>query len=657
MRVLISLILLTSITLAACQKKSGPTRSTLPGSTGFQDKNGNAYVSNGDTRVQEELQRLEKVHVLPGPEAEPAANGADAQVPVKVKTLLRDKLKEFEISRFNAGNKKPIRFGENSVALKVVFINKASVTFEGKIEGRKPNFAVNLKWKRYTLTGTLDDLEDETKGRFVMTDTKTKQEAVILYWAYKTEFKIRTDRSKKSTLVSKIREQLNSDNAFSWVNIWNVPAGHSFFLVDFLPKRGKTLPDERANFFSMSGESKESSEDDNFANTTAKNTKVQVMGIAEKKTGMMFQFNVKEKNQEEEFMLDILPRKTQTKPEETYQPEEPEAIVDEPVVQPAPSPTLPPQPAQPAPGQQTSAPPEAPPTTAPPKKPAFDPQEAIKIGKSYLRIDTSGKRTAKMVRDFNGNRNLDGVKKWILEYSGETGWRRDLQAFYDNAILFRRVLEAVGKAFDVSPAFAYLTVIESNYFKGGKWALEWGKGTTAFGPFQLTEAAATEGKMALSERRYVVPASCGAAKFFRNRVDQFEDSDTTMSILAYNQGGGGAAAAVYCSFAKGVGSRKACAKRINVDFSRADYGRFMKFAKNYDYTYAELAEVSAIPKPMQNYVNQKLAIYFISNDFAKFGFTLPSGKFKRPNNNTIVPDGRMRDAECERVTRTLADQI
>lgn len=640
MRALITLILLTSIALAGCRGRQGMSRKGMPpGSTGFQDRNGNAYVSNGDERVAEEVKLLEQAPPPAPPQSTPASKET-------IRALLREKLKEFEISRFNTGSKEPARFGENEIALKVVFINKGSVTFKGRLEGAKPNFTVNLKWQRYTLTGTLNDFSDESKGRFVLTDSKTKQTATILYWAYQTGYKVRADRSKKSATASKLREQLNADHTFAWVNIWNVPGGRSFFLVDLLrTQRGDTLPDQRSNFFSVSGESKEVAEDDVFADTSAKNTKVQVMGIAEEKTGMMFQVNVKDgKNQEEEFMIDILPRKSApAKPEETYQPEEPDAIVDEPAPEPAVPPQVPATPAEPA---------------APAKpKAEFDPQDAIKAGKSYLRIDTNGRRTAKMVRDFNGNRNLDGVKKWINEYGGRTGWRKDLQAFYNNAMLFRLVIEAAGKAFDISPAFAYVTVIESNYFKGGKWALEWGKGTSAFGPFQLTEAAAKEGKMALSERRYVVPSACGAAKFFRNRVDDFEDSDTTMSILAYNQGGGGAAAAVYCSFAKSVGNRKACAERINKNFSRSDYGRFLKFAKNYNYTYAELAEVSAVPKPMRNYVDQKLAIYFISNDYAKYGFTLPSGNFKRPNNNTIVPGNRMHDPDCERVTRSLADRI
>lgn len=653
MRVLIPLILLTSITLAGCRGERNISKAGMPaGSTGFQDKNGNAYVSNGDTRVEEELKRPEFIT----PVAAPAAPAKET-----VKAVLREKLKEFEISRFDKGTKEPTRFGESEIALKVVFVNKGSVTFKGKLDGAKPHFTINSKWRRYTLTGTLDDLEEESKGRFILTDTKTKQTATILYWAYKTGFKVRTDRTKKTSNTSKLREQLEAQHAYAWVNTWNVPGGHSFFLVDMVrSQRGETLPDQRSNFFSMSGEQKEVAEDDVFADTNAKNTKVQVMGMGENKPGMMFQVNVDDgKNQKEEFMLDILPvKKKDAKPEETYQPEEPDAIVDEPA--PAPQPPSPAPPAaQPAPGQQATAPSEpATPPAAPAKpKSEFNPQEAIKIGKSYLRIDTSGRRTAKMVRDFGGNRNLDGVKSWIRKYSEKSGWRTDLQAFYNNAMFVRRIIEAVGRSFDISPAFAYVTVIESNYFKGGKWALEWGEGTSAFGPFQLTEAAATEGKMALSERRYVVPSSCGAAKFFRNRVDQFDDSDTTMSILAYNQGGGGAAAAVYCSFAKGVGNRKACAERINKDFSRSDYGRFMKFAKNYNYTYAELADVGAIPKPMRNYVDQKLAIYFISNDFAKYGFTLPSGKFNRPNNNSFMPKGQMRDPECERVTRPLAEEI
>jgi hypothetical protein len=60
---------------------------------------------------------------------------------------------------------------------------------------------------------------------------------------------------------------------------------------------------------------------------------------------------------------------------------------------------------------------------------------------------------------------------------------------------------------------------------------------------------------------------------------------------------------------------------------------------------------------MRDYVDKKLAIYFISNDFAKYGFMIPKNNLPRPDNDTIIPKSRMHDAECERATRALAEKI
>jgi hypothetical protein len=637
--------------LVACKGERHIPRAGLPaGGTGFQDQSGNSYVANGDTRVEEALKRPDDMIPVtkPGEPPKPAP-----------KILMREKLKEFEISRFDEGVSKPSRFGEGRLELKVVFINNGSITFRGKLSGGKPNFKFSGKSGRYRLEGTLDDFTEETKGDFTLTDTKTGQTAQILYWAYRTKLRLRRDRTKTSTIASQLEQELSAEHTFAWVNNWNVVRARSSYLVDIVHSvRGDSLPAERANFFTIKGESKQASEDDVFAQTDAKNTRIQLMGNGENRPGRMFQINVRnpKTNQEEEFMLDVIPVQKKAageKPTEIDQPEEPETFAPE--TQPAPPPSTPaPEPAPQENGGKPSAGDFGPGNTPKPQAP----EEAIRIGKSFLRIDTSLPRTAKMTRDFNRNRNLDGVKTWINKFVNGN-LRDDLQNFYTNSAIFRDIMEAVGQFVDVSSAFAYLTVVESNYFTGGRWELEWGKGTTAFGPFQLTEGAAADGGTALNERRYFVPSSCGAAKYVRKLVDRFDDSDSTVAILAYFQGDGGAAAAIYCSFGNGVGDRKACAKKINKKggFNRYDYGRFLKLAKNYAYTYEEMENLAAIPKPMRDYVDKKLAIYFISNDFAKYGFTIPMKNLPRPDNDTIMPKRRLHDAECERVTRPLVERI
>jgi hypothetical protein len=239
----------------------------------------------------------------------------------------------------------------------------------------------------------------------------------------------------------------------------------------------------------------------------------------------------------------------------------------------------------------------------------------------------------------------------MKQYQGS--WRTSLDKFYRYASPFREIMETVGQAFDVSPVYAYLTVIESRYFTGGRYEIEGAKGSSALGPFQLLYNTAkevgmyvTESKAASDERRFFVPSSCGAARYMRKLVDKFDDSDSTVAILAYYQGDGGAAAAIYCSFDPNVGDRKACARRINKSFSGSDYGRFLNWAKKYDYTFREMERMDAISKDMSDYVNKKLAIYFISNNMSEYGFSAPSER-ALPANNTIMPRRALKDRECQ----------
>jgi membrane-bound lytic murein transglycosylase D len=250
-----------------------------------------------------------------------------------------------------------------------------------------------------------------------------------------------------------------------------------------------------------------------------------------------------------------------------------------------------------------------------------------------------------MSRDFARNRNLPGVKNFVNIYT--TGKRRgDLMAFIKNANPFRPMLEAVGSRLDVSPSFAYLTVIESRYMKSGNYQIEPINSAGAYGAFQFKPDTARSVGMRVDggedERKYFAPSACGAATYIGSLVNTFMNSDTTLAILGYNQGSGGAARAIYCSYE----DRSQCKSR--------NWNRYLKFAKNYSFKYADMENVTAIPKEQRDYVDAKLAIYFVLSDMARYGLSIPSSAPRiLPNNGSVFPPQEIHNPSCRAAINSL----
>jgi hypothetical protein len=625
------IILLLALIATGCAPASNrDPGASLLGTTGYSNPDGYDYVAGGDERVEQALREPEPEAAdrpAPPPNAVRAAN---PQKPAPAAKPLRQQLKEFEISRFRSGEAVASRFGEERVTVKFIFNGKPSVEFKAQLIGAKPKFNVNAVSAGYTLAGELNDTEQQTRGEFTLTENKTGDSARIFYWAYKARLRVRQNRERQIVAGSKFEKQLADlrDNTFGWVNNWSVVRGVSFFLVDIV----KVIPQGGApvdSLLSFKGPSLRTGEAvHNVDELSGAPSTIKLVGNGEEGAGRIFQVTMQdpETKQDNEFMLDV---ELETPPATNGQqpaPETPAEPVEEPeIIAPPATPA--------APGQQT-----------PPAE-----QEPVHAGKSYLRISQSLPRTTKMTKDFNRNRNLNGVKRWMEKYRGS--WRTSLQKFYTYANPFRRVMEKVGQAFDVSPAYAYLTVIESAYFTGGHYRIEGASTSTALGPFQLLTGTAREMGLMVGgsgdERRYFVPSSCGAARYIRKLVDRFDNSDATVAILAYYQGDGGAAAAIYCSFDANAGNRQACASRINKSFSGKDYNRFLRLSKNYDYSFAEMDRMAAIPQHMRDYVDKKLAVYFISNDMTKYGFTTNGAPSGFPDNGTVMPSRALKDRECQ----------
>jgi len=262
----------------------------------------------------------------------------------------------------------------------------------------------------------------------------------------------------------------------------------------------------------------------------------------------------------------------------------------------------------------------------------------------YIESDLSNPRVRKMISDYEQNRDVPGVLSIIKEYLAlnakghRVGKGVMLQNFFDYANPFRKLLATIGIVFQVSPAFVYLNIVESRYFYGGQYEIEPGRGSTALGPFQITSDTALGLKLRLNagaendERRFLAPSACAAALYLGQLADGF--SDSTLAILGYNQGPAGAAAFLYCNFSQNVpeNQRKNCTSRINAGMTRAEYNKSLDFARRYDYTYKEL-ERAILTAATREYLNRKLAVYFIASDLAKYEFSLSSNaQTQRPAN-------------------------
>lgn len=602
-------LLLLPLVMAACAPVGSSHQSlSMEGTTGFSDTEGNDYVANGDERIEEALRKTP-----------PPAPSSPVAKP------LRERLKEFEISRFESNEKNPSRFGSDKMTLKVFFSGGAEpVEFKAPLQGPAPHLKIETESGGYRLSGELNDSDQETKGEFTLTEKKNGDQAQIFYWAYKTRLKVREDRTRPQTATLEKQLKDLSENTYGWANNWTVVRGVSFYLMDIVKIESSGSPHPPA-LLSFKGPSLRTGEAVHpVTEVSGSPSKIELVGNAESEPSRMFQVTMKDPQTQEnhEFMLDV---EKESPPAKT--PQEPLVQVEEP----EPIKPSPPQPSQ----QQTPA----------------QPQIQTTEGKSYLRIDDSLPRTRKMTSDLNRNRNLPGVKQWIETYKGN--YRTSLQKFYTYANPFRGIMEKVGQALDVSPAYAYLTVIESYYFTKGRYEIEGNSQSSALGPFQLIIGMARE--MGLNagsggkddERRYFVPSACGAARYMRKLVNKFGESDSTVAILGYFQGDGGAAAAIYCTFDPNAGNRQDCASRINSSFTSKDYGRFLRLVKNYNYNFADMDRMAAIPKNMRNYVNQHLAIYFISNDFNRHGFSLDKAPTRLPDNGTVMPNKPLKDRECQ----------
>jgi hypothetical protein len=667
-----------SLALTACapDKRKG-IEAGATGGTGFFDKKGNEYSTNGDPEVEK---RYKEQVVDPNVRPETPSTAPDqskqtgqAQQPTpqaaKVESL-KARISGFEISRFDGASDKPSQFGRNRVQIKVFFRSEEPATFTSPFKIIGERLFIEARTSRYVLKGDLTDLaigsdQERTRGLLTLTDTSTRDSIEASYRASRADITVRVDRTKKVATGSVLDRQIKAltDRTFGWQNNWVVINGPAFYVVDIVRvlQAGDSSPQTALPTITIRGESKRTDGKEfkaDMVNTNGPKTEARLVGNSEQDTSRLFavQIEDQETRTTDEVMIDVRPRaqdesvpQPDLKQPIEYGPDDEDNSVapnnadDSSMIQ---NPARPPN----LGGAATT-----PPNNSNNKPPAQRPDPVVRPGQEYLQ--TANLPTSqRMVKDFNRNRNIPGVRNMMAKYQSE--WRRDLQNFYDYANPFRSMLEAIGRMLDVSPVYAYLTVVESTYFTGGKYKIQGNSDSSALGPFQLISSTAKFVNVKVTgnsadERRYFAPSACGAARYIRHLVDQFDDSDSTIAILAYYQGPGIAAAAIHCSYNQGLKNRAGCGSR-NGRYSGDQYKRFRRFANNYNYSYAEMDKLAAIPKRMRDYVNKKLAVYFISQDMKRymFGFSRQAPS-TLPTNGTVVPNQPIKDDQCRQTIDSL----
>ena len=563
-------------------------------STGFKNEAGISYHTGGDRRIEAALDRPDP------PPAQTAGQTTPAPTAPGPSKVFRESIAEMQLWRYDA-EKTPKRFGKQKFVVSLRFKDGPDLQFQGEFQAGKLEAATGDLY----LSGSLTDKPESSEGEFVLTKRSTQEVAQVFFWAYRADLKITPNGERPAIQGSRYEKTLKElkHGAYGWVNNWAVKEGRAFYQV--------AIVDPKKTLFAFKGESLRTDDVDTPATslTPEISSHIVLKGNADQSPTRAFEVGLKDPESAE--VNDVL--------------------IEVELRDPTPKP-LPPR------------------------------------GEDKFMHLAQGPRSHKMADDFNRPENfkLEGVQEWIKVYTDVTpnrnknrALRKDLQQFFVSAAPLRPILERIGWAYDVSPAYAYLTVVESAYFTGGNYEIEPNDRSSALGPAQLLKGTALEAGLKVTggdddERRFLIPSMCGTAHYMRKLVDKFDDKDATIAILGYYRGDGGAAAAIHCAFDSEVEDRKACAQKIQSRrYKSKDYERFLGLMRKYNYSYAGISRLSSIPLDMREYVDKKLAVYFIANDMKSYGFAQPRND-KTGWEETLKPKAPIQSAECRRAVAPLA---
>lgn len=659
--------LLTSLMgFAACAPKNFEPSLNSPSSaqTGHTTPDGRKYTVGRETRLSDEKRKIQPQQPAnPTPKEQQQLN-------------LNQSLKNFHFIRFDKQSQRPSRLGsdhfEFQLVVKEPHRSSQKLSFTGSLHGDqngeyqiKPTQAKENS--QYELTGRFKESRDATSGDRVVGQFKVKFlgqpkaiEATILYRAYEANLNIRAPLSKnleENVNLAKNIQNLQT-NTKAWVNDFSVPLGVSTYDIAVIKKASPTPSPESTeepgleSLLSFSGDSIETGFQDiepaqiQSAANQQDLESVELVGNAEGEDSRIFMMTVKDdKGEDTELMVDIESESPAT--DLTFEQDPPtdiptkeapaqkESEMDVELTQKLPEVNIPIP--QPRPDDQR-------PQRAQPSRTESARTQSAKgnNSRSYLYTE-SGSEALKIIHDFDQNYHLPTVQKYIADFKKRgSGRNNKIKNFFKYANPFRGLIEKIARGFKVPAQFAYVSLIESRYFYGGRYELQVNPHGDDTGPFQIISSTGkwlgmkiypqAKGSLPDSrdERLYFASSACGAAKLFKENSN-YLPKDKTLTILSYNRGAGGAAKMALCS--KGQ-----CGLSAN---------RALKMARDYSYTFQAI-EKHKIDRDAINYVSRVLAAYFVAGEYEGSPLDMDANAPSRLPSRTVFPSN-YKDSKCAQI--------
>lgn len=290
------------------------------------------------------------------------------------------------------------------------------------------------------------------------------------------------------------------------------------------------------------------------------------------------------------------------------------------------------------------------------------------------------------LRQMEKNYTYPCVRKKISEIIAKENKRKQrslskrwtFSKFWTVAQPLRQMISDVFHGYDVLPTLAYVSAVESTFLKNPSYPLQVSgaptytssNSSTAFGPFQILKGTAQSLKMrtvktqtsrtppnaSWDERYYFASGLCGAAKHMLVSYAHLGQIDVTWSILSYFRGDYGAAVWLAHSlwdYPLGGSNKRTQAQNRKVM-------NLYNVVDRYTYTYQEIKGYGKFPDYIRNYVDLKVAAYFILQSPTAMGFPIPGDALEQipsAHQDKFFPELEMLDPICENITSQYREQF
>jgi len=596
------------------------------GTTGFETSYGPATVG-GDLRVEESRRQIEKES--------------------KAKPGLAGKILGVNVTRLNAP-KSPDRFGSHSVLIEInvsdeprgpiLFLVqlKEAGTDQYLSDETSSNFG-----SKYTLTAEFADAKSKlaSSGKINLKahhGGRLESEVTIFVRTYLASVDLRQDGQSAEVLDESLAD------ARAWVKNSVVVLGRSFYEMEVVSLNHKKKPSTQTKtetekkesvLFVVSGEAVRTEGALSLPPIRSSSGllsvgDVEMIGDAETTDARAFAVNVKTDQGKEARVALIVQNVELPVPvvEKVEEPDEKQGAENNTA------------------GTPKQGKPETLPRSEPPAPIQQKKQEAApRISKSDSYFDMpygqpNFDRLTKVVDHFNKNFDLPGVQTQIQNYKK---WKF-LDGPLSRMVPVRSFIEESFHSLQVPATASLLTLNESAFFKSDQFPIEVaGHGDT--GPFQFIPdtgrwiglKVSQSNREIWDERRYFVPSACAAARLLNFLIGEFESTDATLALMAYNQGAGGAASLVSCTM-----KQQTC---------RSGQAA-LDLVRRYKFTFRDVSRLHMAKgnsAPAVGYVHRILALHFMAVDPQKYGVNwneIPNVKI--PEKVMFPPSGSIQDPAC-----------